>query len=239
MENIDAIVTKCVSENSRRIYEHKDHVLLGISPFNSYYSENNIRCLLQWASTNFSNFNIFIPDTLPIYTFLALGYETGKAEKKTRRQVSYLQNKIYKSLSYLNYSSEESQKIIINVSSLALNDSYIGLKQRCYDLYHSDIEFQRNCDQCRDFILNGYNINYMSSEKKQIAIRYLLDEMPLFIDSPSILNISASMFVYHQTPDFIDYLYNYMHKNIVSNSQGFLEVVVNVDNRITSDEILC
>ena len=230
---------KCASTRCEQIFALKTHALLGISPFNSYYSEENIRNLFYWTSSNFSSFNIFIPDTLPIYTFLALGYEKQKAEKKTRRQVSYLTNKVYKALAHIGISLEEAQRRIINVSSMEVNDNYLKLRQYCYDLYESNIEFQNECNQCRDFILAGYNININEPEKYKIAIRYLLDEMPFFIDSPAILGIQNSMFIYHEIPHFIHYLYNYLSPKITSIAQGFMQVVDNKRELLTLSEDVC
>ena len=75
---------KCVSQNCETIYSVRHHATLGISPFNSYFSEQNILLLVEWVSKNFNNFNIFVPDTLPIHTFIALGYEQARAIKKQK-----------------------------------------------------------------------------------------------------------------------------------------------------------
>lgn len=222
----NSIVFKCSSLRCKQIFALHDHALLGISPFNSYYSEENIKGLLGWARSNFSSFHIFIPDTLPIHTFVALGYDESKAEKKTKKQVSYLMNKTHRALSHIGFSGEESQRKIITVSSMELNAQYIKLKQFCYDLYNSNIAFQNECIKCIHFILNSQNMASCKPEQYKIAIRYLLDEMPFFIDTPSILGVSISMFIYHQIPGFIDYLHNHMSKKITSISQGFMKVVV-------------
>lgn len=224
------IVFQCSSVRCEQIVALREHVLLGISPFNSYYSEENVRGLLDWVRYTFSSFHIFIPDTLPIYTFVALGYDEQKAEKKTKKQVSYLMNKIYRALSQVGFSAEESQRKIISVSAMELNEQYIKLRQFCYDLYESDIEFQNECNKCIDFILSYQNAIICNPERYKIAIRYLLDEMPFFIDTPSILGISTSMFIYHQIPNFIDYLYNHAPKKNKSIAQGFMKVLVNKDN---------
>lgn len=226
----NSIVFKSSSIGCEQIFALHEHALLGISPFNSYYSEENIKGLLDWTRSNFASFNIFIPDTLPIHTFIALGYDEQKAEKKTKKQMSYLMNKTYKALSHMGLSKEESQRKIINVSSMEFNAQYIKLRQFCYDLYNSNVEFQNECNKCTNFILNNQNAAACKPEQYKIAIRYLLDEMPFFIDTPSILGVSTSMFIYHQIPGFIDYLYNHMSKKITSISQGFMKVVVNKIN---------
>ncbi|MBY0580996.1 MAG: tRNA-dependent cyclodipeptide synthase [Rickettsiales bacterium] len=46
----------------------KSHCILGISPFNSFFSEENITTLINWANTQFRSFQIFIPDKISYYT---------------------------------------------------------------------------------------------------------------------------------------------------------------------------
>ena len=45
----------------------KSHCILGISPFNSFFSEENITALLNWANIQFRSFQIFIPDQISYY----------------------------------------------------------------------------------------------------------------------------------------------------------------------------
>ena len=226
----------CVSFNCQQIYIQKEHALLGISPFNSYFSEKNILDLIHWTIKNFQSFNIFIPDTLPIYTFLALGYEESKAIKKTKRQIAYLRNKIFRALAEAGFSIKEAEKLIIDISSLEQNKSYMNLRNNCYELYHSDLDFQFECNQCTSWVLSGYNVNLNELKDKYIAIRYLLDEIPLFVNSPAILNINTSMFIYHQTPAFINYLYNHSACDIVSKNQGFIHVSSNTDPEVITND---
>jgi cyclo(L-tyrosyl-L-tyrosyl) synthase len=227
-----------VSDNCKKIYLLKNHGLLGISPFNSYFSEEKILSLLKWTIKNFNSFNIFIPDTLPIYTFLALDYEESKAKKKTQRQVAYLKNKIFRALNQLGYSEHESTKLIINISSLERNPSYVAAREKCYQLYNSKLDFQNACNNCTDWVLNGYNMNHSNFTNLHIAVRYLLDEMPLFINSTNILNTSTSIFIYHQFPSFINYLYNQTSYDMVSKHQGFIYVNQKADSKVSFNELV-
>ena len=113
---------------------------------------------------------------------------------------------------------------MINISCLKNNSNYVDLKSKCYDLYDNDLNFQRECDLATNWVLSGHQKNLDDLKHKHIAVRYLLDEMPLFINTPHILDIKTSMFVYHQSPDFIHYLYNKLPCNILSRNQGFIQV---------------
>jgi len=85
------------TDNCKQILKSRQHALLGISPFNSYYIEDSIRELVMWANQSFDDFNLFIPDTLPVHNFIAMGYDIGKAVKKTKKQISYLRKNALRS----------------------------------------------------------------------------------------------------------------------------------------------
>lgn len=212
------------TQNCQQISKTKDHAVIGISPFNSYYSETKIALLIKWAFEAFNNFHIFIPDTLPIYNFLALGYEKDKAEKKTYKQTRYLKNKIIRAGVSIGFSEENIHSRIIDINKLESNTSFTHNKILCYELFEKDHIFREECLIATQWILNGYE----TSEKdidKEIAVRYLLDEMPLFINTPSILDVPSSVFCYHQTPNFIKTLYNNSNRApFLSLQQGFVEV---------------
>ena len=77
----------CVSQNCKKIYLNKEHAILGISPFNSYFSEKNIILLVEWVSNNFGNFNIFVPDTLHQSTYNILSKNQGFIKVNIRENI--------------------------------------------------------------------------------------------------------------------------------------------------------
>ena len=49
-----------IDENSAQIFKKKEHVLVGISPCNSYYSKEKIEQILVWVlEQGFKNFHVF------------------------------------------------------------------------------------------------------------------------------------------------------------------------------------
>ncbi|USQ15401.1 tRNA-dependent cyclodipeptide synthase (plasmid) [Legionella lytica] len=226
--------TQPVSEASNQLYSQKEHALLGISPFNSYFSEEAIGLWIEWAKATFSSFHIFIPDTLPVYTFLALGYDEARARQKTKRQAAYLKNKVARALAHHHISGADAAQIIIDMSVLEKNPRYLELKEHCYTLYHTHSAFRDECDQCTGWVLNGQSIKDLHQANENIAVHYILDEMPLFMDTPSILGVNSSLFTYHQTPEFINYLYtDSMGSELIASNQGFIELSVHKQNART------
>jgi cyclo(L-tyrosyl-L-tyrosyl) synthase len=224
-----------ISSLSKEIYSKKEHVLLGISPFNSYFSEEVISHWVRWAEHNFSSFNIFVPDTLPIYTFLALGYNEAKSINKAKRQALYLKNKIFRTLANANFNEFEASKLLIDMNFLQKNEFYNSLKERCYKLYRENIEFQNECNKSTGWVLSGQISKDLNKGNQNIAVRYLLDEMPLFINTPLILKVPSSLFSYHQIPEFINYLYtDHCNNNFIDLNQGFMRLSVTYKETIST-----
>jgi cyclo(L-tyrosyl-L-tyrosyl) synthase len=240
MENRDVSITPLlISPLSNTLYKKKEHVLLGISPFNSYFSEEMISHWISWAYETFSSFNIFIPDTLPIYTFLALGYDELKAKNKAKKQAAYLKNKIARALLQCRVKNIDHHNCIIDMAYLENNPIYQDLKNRCYTLYEEDLEFQRECDQSTGWVLNNHPIKDHLLANTNIAVQYILKEMPLFMNTPLILNKESSLFSYHQTPQFINFLYtNHMESRFIALNQGFIELSVNLSHDILKGVLL-
>ena len=233
MDNNNVIATPhLITSLSFALYQKKEHVLLGISPFNSYFSEEMIGHWIQWAQTTFLSFHIFIPDTLPIYTFLALGYDELKAKRKAKNQASYLKNKVARALLQCQLDDLDANKLIIDMYYLENNEAYMELKKTCYALYNDHSEFQKECDQCTGLVLNGHAVKDSHIANSKIAVQYILNEMPLFMNTPAILNIPSSLFSYHQTPPFINYLYTDHSKNkFVALNQGYIELSIDTSHR--------
>lgn len=225
---IDTFTSKalCCTPNCQQIFSTKKHVLLGISPFNSYYNETTITLLMNWALETFEQINIFIPDNLPLYNFLALGYEREKAVKKAEKQARYLKNKILRAGKALGLHEDHIYSLIIDMDVLQSNTTFTEKKALCYELFENEYIFREECLSATQWILNGYQNSSEHIADRQIAVRYLREEMPLFLDTPSILKKSSSLFCYHQTPDFIKTVYNENNRaSFLSLQQGFIEVV--------------
>ena len=51
-----------VTRNCAKILNAREHAVIGISPFNSYFSEQKITDLIVWAKETFGTFHVYVPD---------------------------------------------------------------------------------------------------------------------------------------------------------------------------------
>lgn len=207
-----------IGKNSELIYKNRSHALIGVSPFNSYFSEENITSIIQWAKENFEKINIFIPDNISIYTLKAAGYSQERAAFKTKRQDAYLKNKVFRALKKLNFYDENT---VIFLSDLMHNEAYIHILTGCLSLFKNDPCFNAGCLSTSAWILSKNN-KTQDAESVNHAVQYFLYEMPLFLNTPNILGLSSSLFVYNSIPKYLENVYK--ESNLVSHTQGFLKL---------------
>lgn len=215
----------CVNPESERILLSKEHALIGISPFNGYYVQSNLEKLFSWGLSNFKEMNVFIPDEISLYTLQAVGYSENKAKKKISRQDRYLKSKAIKALVANGLSEKEAIGKIIFLSSLANNEKYMRFYNACNELYEKDKNFKDGCLATSKWVLASKGIyEIVNDEAVNIAVKYFLAELPLYLNASDILNVSSSLFIYKDSPpDFLKKIYA-SGGPLVSCQQGYAAV---------------
>lgn len=209
-----------ITDNCQSLYERGEHAVIGISPFNSYFSLESIAALSNWAANNFKTFNLFIPDETSVYTLIALGYDEVKAIRKVKRQANYLKNKCLRALAELNLSGHEAEELILDFGYLNNNASYLSALEFYENQYASNIDFRRNCLEDSKKVLEA-KINNICFEMLEIAVKYLIAELPVFFNSAAILEKKEAVFCYHNCSSLIQSIFK-RKDNIVLKNQGYL-----------------
>ncbi len=196
-----------------------DHAIIGISPFNGYFTEEHITELLKWSLCTFKYFHFFIPDQWSIYTLLAQGHTEQKAKIKTKKRDFHLRNKVVRAFKNNNISEEVAVKNILMASTLMENRNYKRIYNYCIDKFNNDESFKDMCLETSRIILSKSEGTF-NDETVHVAVQYFLHELPLYLNTPNILMVPSSFCVYHNTPNFIEYIYK---DDILSSmNQGFI-----------------
>ncbi len=175
------------------------HALIGVSPFNGYYNSDNIDALIAWASVTFEDFHVFTMDESSKYNLMAQGYSEEDAIKKTRKQDKHLLNKIVRGLEKIGCAQSEARSKILLISDLRHNEKYLDLYQKYYILYQNNADFRSDCLNAARAILHE-KISTDMDQAALIAVQYLLEEIPVWFDTPAIMGVSSSVFVYKDLP---------------------------------------
>lgn len=215
-----------ITDNCLKSLGTREHVCFGISPFNSYFSETRIQELAAWGRTEFRTMHFFVPDVPAAFTLEAVGYDAETAAWKARRQAQYLHNKIHRALKNLGISDAQACDMVLNWEKLQVNNHFLALYQKVNQLFFEDMEFQKACLEASRWVLEKkvQNTENLSMDTLCSAARYLLTEIPLFIDAAGITGNSASVFCYHQCVPFIENLMKGHFKIRTSPHQGFIIV---------------
>jgi cyclo(L-tyrosyl-L-tyrosyl) synthase len=217
---------KFINTFSENLFNLRSHALIGVSPFNSYFSKETLTELFSWALKMFKDINIFIPNEISSYTFEALGYDKNKALKKTRSQDRYLKNKTLMALMVSGLNENEAVKKIVFFTDISKNEKYISFYNTYKDLYETDKNFRNGCLLTSKWVLEGKcDLKTIDEKALGIAVQYFLAELPLFLNSPEILNLESSLFVYKDTPEFVNRIYNdNLFSYLPSKSQGYMTI---------------
>lgn len=175
---------------------NNDYAFIPMSSFNSYFSQSNMEILFTWAVDNFNSFQIFIMNSASIYNLLAIGYSEANAKKKVKKHDNNLINKVITSLQNIGFSKHEAKDKILLLSDISNNDMYIKMHCKYCNLFNDNVVFRNICLDAATSVLLKKKIN----GNAVVAANYILAELPLLENIPSILNIESCVLVYKDFP---------------------------------------
>lgn len=213
-----------LTERCQANFRTRVHACVGISPFNSYFSEQRIADIARWALSTFSDVHLYLPDEPSAYTLEALGYPPEKAAWKARRQSQYLRNKIRRALARLDI--EHPDDLVLDSAALSTNKHYNRLNREVERSFATRPEFAAECMEASRWVLDNRLPNGAVATEEQLrsAVRYFLAELPLFSDAAGITGRTNSVFCYHQPVPFLQRLYEGRLDWKPSPRQGFAVV---------------
>ena len=196
-------LTRCLPGRGERF-----HVVIGTSPFNSYYSESRLAELLAWANEHFDLVGVFVPDTPTMWTLEAGGHSPGEASYKTKRQVRYLNNKIGRAREAVG--SIDNRVNLLPWSLVAQRGGYAAAEGRCRTAFATDNEFHKECLAATDEVLENRRRegHYLSNLDRLRAVNYLMAELPLILFGPELFGVQTSTFIYHRSLRLLERLFS-------------------------------
>ena len=221
------------NNNNNIIYEYSenqplqeiDHALILLSPFNGYFTVKNMEILFSWAKNHTKSFNVFFMDKASKYNLMAMGYEESEAIRRTKKQDQNLYNKIITCMKNIGFDNNDSQEKILLISHLCTNNNYLEIYKKCVELFETNMNFKNDCLSISKSFLQA-KMNDFSEESLYIAVNYLLEELPIWLNTPSIIKVSSSVLIYKDFSKFWQNIcYNY---GLISSRQKIL--VKNINN---------
>ncbi|MFE0062973.1 tRNA-dependent cyclodipeptide synthase [Streptomyces sp. NPDC059003] len=184
------------SDNCARITEGAQHALVGLSPFNSHYKPHLVEALVEWAVRNFKHVDVFTAGFEAAHTLVAAGFEPSEAVRRVNRAVRQLYAPARRAL--VRSGLAEPERHLHTWTGLTNRYAYATLRERVRIAYRTDPAVRKACRAVTRDAVGAVAKGPVGERQVDIGVGYAIAEMPLLIDSPSIFNVSSSVFVYHR-----------------------------------------
>ncbi|MER7763298.1 tRNA-dependent cyclodipeptide synthase [Streptomyces sp. NPDC097619] len=191
----------------RHIWEDGDHVLIGVSPGNSYFSAERVAALARWASERFAQVDFVYADLHVDRMFAAFGYTREHAERRAAKEIKAVRRRILKGVSE---SLDRYSGIRVRgLSEFQEDPVYKLLHRRVLHFLEADPEFRKGCERMALHFM-GTKVpegESITTEQLQVCFDYIAAELPFFVDTPSILDVPSSVSAYHVDMPLTEVLY--------------------------------
>jgi tRNA-dependent cyclodipeptide synthase len=107
---------------------------------------------------------------------------------------------------------------ILKETDYLSNEQYNLCYEKYVQFFRQDVDLQNNVYK----IISNLTLSGRKVINKEIAAQYFLAELPLLLNTPDILGIPSSCFIYHKIMDIAELIYS--QKNLQAPNQGFMAV---------------
>lgn len=189
----------------------QQHVLFGVSPFNSKFTAEYLYKMLDWGFDNYNKVSVVHPCEEARYLLIACGDDETKARKKCRKEFNRVDKIIDSYLAMNNISLASGH--ILKFSSFYHIPQYQYFLEKCRCDYLNNQEFQSLCnEQSMKVVLQRSKHTQKKPTLDQngiaIATEYILMELPFLIAPSVILSMDEDIHIsYYCEWPVADFLY--------------------------------
>ncbi|WP_411153414.1 tRNA-dependent cyclodipeptide synthase [Streptomyces sp. A30] len=204
------------------------HVLLGISPFNSRYSDAYVLRLAQWAAGHFDTFDLLLAGDETALQLEAAGTPAGKARYRARRAVRRNRRAADAALHGLGARAPGAR--ILHVSDFYGDPVYEKLRHEAMDAFRADPAFRTAClGMARTAIAGRLRSVHgrdaaISVAQAEHAVPYVFAELPFFVQTPALLGLQESLLAYHRPWELGERIFAGDFSLAVDPAQGYVTV---------------
>ncbi|MGW1891022.1 tRNA-dependent cyclodipeptide synthase [Streptomyces sp. NPDC002004] len=191
------------------IREEGDHVLIGVSPGNSYFSADRIADLTAWAHDRFAEIDFVYADLHVDTLFEAFGHTPEHAARRAAKELKAVRRRIVKGVERAGPPDGRRNIRIRALSEFSGHPVYELLHRRVRHFMTYDDSFREGCDDMvRQFLEPKLAEGRSGTERQRAAcLDYIAAELPFFIDTPGILDVPSSVAAYHTVLPLTEVLY--------------------------------
>ncbi|QIS23621.1 tRNA-dependent cyclodipeptide synthase [Nocardia terpenica] len=191
------------------VVQKREHVLIGLSPNNSYFSAARILRLAHWACASFASMHFLVLKEPYVRSLEAVGYSPARARAKAHKALAAVETRARRALESAGIEDPDSR--ILTWQKLQTNSRYLQLRQDTYERFVIDEQLADAClGEARRYLYSHAQQlagNASMDTRSRLAVTYYLNEVPLFVDTASIVGTGSSAYCYHKMSEFHHNLY--------------------------------
>ncbi|GHF33879.1 cyclo(L-tyrosyl-L-tyrosyl) synthase [Kitasatospora xanthocidica] len=184
------------SRRCREIWQRGEHLLIGVSPGNSYFSHRRITELIGWGLEFFERVDIVYADLHVATQYETFGYTPEHAQRRAAKEVKATARRIERGVEG---AGRRSGVGVHALSEFTAADAYRRLHRRAVDGLRTDPAYRAAAEgMARGFLAARLDEGLAPNEPQLAAgLRYITAELPFFLDTPALLGVASSVSCYH------------------------------------------
>lgn len=176
-----------------------NYYVIGMSPGNSYFGDEEVEYLLKTLIEKFSKVLIMVADVPAISTYVGIGYPENRARReKAIPQGNLLKNKVKRIMETKGYTDNQ-VRILDWKNEVENNNEYQEKYNEIKKLFDLNGSFRKDAlDTTKKVIENKLKPGVDIKEGSEIAVHYLLSEFAFLEFAPKYLSVKKVTYVYHK-----------------------------------------
>ncbi|MFG2754075.1 tRNA-dependent cyclodipeptide synthase [Streptomyces xanthophaeus] len=200
----DAFRVEPYTRHCAVIRDEGAHVVIGVSPGNSYFSAQRLHDLAAWGLDHYDQVDFVYTDLYVAEMYEAYGYDPDGARKKAAKNLRGLRAKLRDAASAVD--STRARLRWRPVSDFRTNAAYQEIHRQLKRRLETDADLRRTCDELVNRFLTARG-QEATDRQRAVCLEYVCAEAPLFLDTPAIIGVPSSLNCYHQLLPLAELLY--------------------------------
>ncbi|GAA2993198.1 tRNA-dependent cyclodipeptide synthase [Kitasatospora albolonga] len=183
------------SDRCHRVWQRGDHLLVGVSPGNSYFSQLRIAQLVRWGRQFFDTVDVVYADLHVDTQYAVNGYPAELALRRAGKEIKATRRRIERGVALAGRSGVG----VHALSEFADTTAYRRLRGEVAAAMDEDAEFRAAAELMAAGFLASRLAGDETPTAEQLAagLGYIAAELPFFLDTPSLLGVESSVSCYH------------------------------------------
>ena len=180
-----------------------DHALIGVSTGNSYFNQERLTQLLDWAVRRFHRVDVLHTDLHLNTMHQAEGADEEQATRRAKRSLRDVRRRIRRAV-------EAVGTVPARLRSMALSETvdlpgYRAVQQHLDREFDGNPQVRRACEEHVNRVLGDRLC--AEDDRFRAGLSYLRSELPFLVATPKVLGVPSSVSCYHDLLPVVAELY--------------------------------